>query len=92
MHTVTDMGQKVQEARKSAALTQQQLAARVGMRQAALSRFERGRGNDFSLARFLRLAQALGYNVALVSADRKPTLHDVLEERRRGVNVGPASR
>ena len=92
IRTVSDMGQKVQEARKNAALTQQQLADRVGMLQEALSRFERGRGNDFSLARFLRLAQALACTVELVPADGKPTLLDVLDERRRGANVGPNSR
>ena len=92
MATVADMGLKIRDARKKSALTQAQLAARVGTVQEVLSRFERGRGNDFSLSKFLRIAQALGYTVALAPVSGKPTLRDVLDERRRGANVGPASK
>ena len=92
MTTVANMGLKLRDARKTAALTQEQLATRVGTVQEVLSRFERGHGNDFSLAKFLRLAQALGYNVELVPVSSKPTLREVLDERRRGANVGPTSK
>lgn len=92
MLTLSDMGQELRKARKSVRLTQQQLAERTGTYQEALSRFESGRGNDFSLAKLLRLANALGYELKLTPLERKRTLHDVLEERRTGTNVGPDSR
>ena len=78
--------------RQQSKMTQEQVAAAAGMSQEAVSRFERGRGNDFSVAKLLRLAQVLGYDVALVSARNRPTLNDVLRETRTSANTGPDSR
>ena len=85
MKTLSDLGAEFQALRRAAGFTQEETAGRVGMHQEALSRFERGRGTDFSLAKFLRLAQALGNEVELVSAGKRPTLDDVLAERRQAV-------
>ena len=92
MKTTGDLGQELNEARKRRHLTQAELAALTGLRQEALSRFERGRGNDFSLAKLLRLAQALGYDLQLTPATKRPTLHEVLAENSVSANTGPASR
>lgn len=92
MKTLSDLGVQFQALRKQAGMTQQEVAQAVGLRQEALSRFERGRGNDFSLAKMLRLAQVLGYDLDIVSAQRHPTLDDVLKERKAQSNTGPASR
>jgi hypothetical protein len=62
------------------------------MRQEALSRFERGRNNDFSVAKLLRLVQIMGYDVQFVPLQSRPTLSDVLAETRVSANTGPASR
>ena len=82
MKTLADLGLEFQTLRKQAELTQQETARRVGMRQEALSRFERGRGSDFSVAKLLRLAQTLGCDLYFASAHRRPTLDDVLSERK----------
>lgn len=101
MKTIVDLGAEYQRLRKAAGLTQEEAAQRVGMQQEAVSRFERGRGADFSLAKLLRLAQALGQDLEFAPARKRPTLDDVLAERRqeagglsrpRPPRIGPMSR
>ena len=92
MNTIADLGRDLQKLRKQAALTQGQVAVAVGMRQEAVSRFESGSGNDFSVAKLLRLAQALGYDLQFVPLHKRPTLTDVLDETRASANTGPKSR
>lgn len=92
MKTLVDVGAELQALRKSAGKKQGELAVMAGMRQEALSRVERGRSADFSVAKLLRLAHALGLELAIVPAVRRPDLDTVLEERRAGANVGPQSR
>jgi transcriptional regulator with XRE-family HTH domain len=92
MKTLSDLGDELQRLRQSAKRNQTHLAEATGMRQEALSRFERGRGNDFSVAKLLRLAQALGYDLAFVPSHGRPTLDDVLAETRASANTGPESR
>lgn len=92
MKTLPDLGAEYQALRKQAGKTQQEVAMAVGLRQEALSRFERGRGSDFSLAKMLRLAHFLGFDLNFVSDRQRPTLDDVLQERKAQSNTGPASR
>ncbi len=92
MKTLLDIGLEFQALRKAARLTQAEVAARVGMAQEAVSRFERGRGNDFSAAKLLRLLHAVGYDTKFEPVRQRPTLTDVLQERKRSANVGPDSR
>jgi len=92
METLPDVGRRVRLLREKAGKTQSEIAGAVGMRQEALSRFESGRGADFSLTKLLRLLQVLGVELEFVSATRRPTLLSILEERRHNANVGPDSR
>lgn len=92
MKTLMDIGAEFQQLRKQVGLTQTEVANRAGMQQEVLSRFERGRGNDFSLGRLLRMAHALGYDIEFVPLQKRPTLTDVLQERLQSANVGPESR
>ena len=92
MKTIADLGVELQQLRTQAKMTQGRVANVTGMRQEAVSRFEGGRGNDFSVAKLLRLVQALGYDVQFVPAHSRPTLHDVLAETRASANIGPTSR
>ena len=92
MKTIADLGAELQQLRQQSGLTQQHAAAVTGMRQEAVSRFERGRGNDFSVVKLLRLAQSLGYEVQLVPHQSRPTLTDVLAQTRASANTGPDSR
>lgn len=89
MKTLAELGAEFQALRKATGLTQVETAHRVGMRQEALSRFERGRGSDFSAAKLLRLAQALGRDLHFGPANKRPTLDDVLAERRAESSGSP---
>ena len=83
MKTLVELGAELQALRKETGLTQAETARRAGMRQEALSRFERGRGSDFSVAKLLRLAQTLGRDLDFAPVHKRtPTLDDVLAERR----------
>ena len=92
MKTVVDLGAEYQRMRKDARRTQNEVAEASGMQQEALSRFERGRGNDFSLGRLLRIAHALGYELEFAPLKKRPTLAVVLEERMQSANTGPDAR
>lgn len=92
LHTLPDVGRQFRALRKSAGKTQLEVAKAAGMRQEALSRFESGAGNDFSLVKLLRLLQVLNMELDFKSATRRPTLTDVLQERRSNANTGPGAR
>lgn len=92
METLPDVGHRFRQLREKAGKTQSEVAGAVGMRQEALSRFETGRGADFSLTKLLRLLHVLGVEMDFVSTMRRPTLSSILEERRHNANVGPDSR
>jgi HTH-type transcriptional regulator/antitoxin HipB len=93
METLPDVGAAFRQLRKAAGLTQAEVAAAVGMRQEALSRFEAGRAADFSLGKLLRLLQAVDARLDFEAAGpRRPTLDVVLKERRAGLNSGPRAR
>jgi transcriptional regulator with XRE-family HTH domain len=86
METLPDVGKCFKALRKQSGKTQKEVAACVGMRQEALSRFESGRGSDFSLSKFLRLLQALSLNMEFTPATPSPTLASLLAERRSDNN------
>lgn len=90
--TLPDVGRRFQRLRKASGRTQTEVAQAVGIRQEALSRFESGRGNDFSLAKLLRLLEVLDVRMEFVPATRRPSLADVLKEVRAGANTGPGAR
>jgi len=86
------VGRQFRVLRKAAGKTQLEVAAAVGMRQEALSRFESGAGSDFSAAKLLRLLRVLGHEVRFTPLVRRPTLGEVLGEVKRGANTGPSAR
>ena len=92
MKTLVDLGVELKQLRQQTKMTQEQVAAALGMRQEALSRFERGHTNDFSVSKLLRLAQTMGYDLQFVPQHGRPTLSDVLAETRASANTGPTSR
>lgn len=87
--TLPEVGQRFQALRKAAGKTQTEVATAVGMRQEALSRFESGRGADFSLSKPLRLLQVLERQLDFKPVMRRPALDEVLLEVREGRNTGP---
>ena len=93
MKILLNLGAELQACRKQVGMTQAELARLTGVRQESISRFERGRGNDFSLVKLLRLAQAVGYDLELVAlTGARPTLSEVLDEVRASAKTGPEAR
>jgi len=93
LETLLDVGSAFRGLRKQAGMTQVHVAAAAGMRQEALSRFESGRGADFSLAKLLRLLQVVDAQLDFKPAGpRRPTLQSLLQERRSNTNTGPDAR
>ena len=86
------LGREFRALRKAAGKTQVEVAAAVGMRQEALSRFESGAGTDFSVANLLRLLRMVGHEMQFAPLVRRPTLDEVLSDVKRGVNTGPDAR
>jgi transcriptional regulator with XRE-family HTH domain len=92
MKTIVDVGAEYQALRKKSGKTQREIANLIGTHQELISRFERGRGCDFSLGRLLQLVHAVGYDVQFIPLEGRPTLVDVLEERLQSKNTGSDSR
>jgi transcriptional regulator with XRE-family HTH domain len=93
MKTVVDLGAELAAHRQALGRTQRELGADAALRQEVLSRLERGRLPDVSVSKLLRVAHALGLELALVPLQReRPTLETLLEERQQGTNTGPDAR
>lgn len=90
--TLADLGAEYGRLRRARGPSQKDAAAAAGMRQETLSRFERGRGADFSATKLLRLLQVINYRVQFVpAAPRRPTLDTVLEQMRAPAEPVPAT-
>lgn len=93
MKTIVDLGAELATRRKELSRTQSDLGAEVALRQEVLSRLERGQLSDVSVSKLLRIAHALGLELALVPLKReRPTLETLLTERKQGTNTGPNAR
>ncbi|MHB1528327.1 MAG: XRE family transcriptional regulator [Acidiferrobacteraceae bacterium] len=93
MKTVVDLGAELAARREALGRTQSDLGAETALRQEVLSRLERGRLSDVSVSKLLRVAHALGLELALVPLNReRPTLETLLTERKQGANTGPTAR
>ena len=58
------IGQRIKEKRKEAGLNQKQLAAKVGLSEASVSKYEHGKVEDATHAMLTKFAEALGVSVA----------------------------
>ncbi|MES2105509.1 MAG: helix-turn-helix transcriptional regulator [Pseudomonadota bacterium] len=82
MNTFMELGPAVARIRKERGLTQVQLAQMAGMAQSTLARFETGAVAEFGSRKLLRLLELLGHEVQITPAGARPTLDDVLAERK----------
>ena len=81
MQTLTELGAAVAERRKALGLKQHQVAARTGVSEDSLSRFERGAGPEFGARKLLSVLGALGMEVEFVEVGQGGTLDDLRKER-----------
>lgn len=58
------IGQRIKEKRKEAGLNQKELAAKVGLSEASVSKYEHGKVEDATHTMLTKFAEALGVSVA----------------------------
>jgi HTH-type transcriptional regulator / antitoxin HipB len=75
-------GETIRAARKQATLTQGELARRLGMSRATLSRIENGTIEELGIRKFAQLCDRLGLELS-VRPRRPPTLQEAYEQNRR---------
>ncbi|SAI27931.1 transcriptional regulator%2C y4mF family [Bordetella ansorpii] len=82
MTTLFDVADMLKTARKSARLSQEELASRAGVARTTVARMETLARDDMSVSALVRLLEAAGYDLKAVKAGHTRTLHDILAEQR----------
>lgn len=80
--TLTEIGQKLREARKARHLSQAELARPLGMSRATVSAIENGTIGEIGVRKLMALGAALGLELRLDTRRDRPTLQQLREERR----------
>lgn len=82
MTTLAHVAELLKSARKSAKLSQEELANRAGVARTTVARMETLARDDMSVSVLVRLLEAAGYDLKAVKAGHTRTLHDILAEQR----------
>jgi transcriptional regulator with XRE-family HTH domain len=82
MTTLADVGEMLRDARRTAGLSQQELAERAGVARTTVARMETLARADMSVSALVRLLEAAGYDLRTVKKGYARTLNDVLAEQR----------
>lgn len=80
--TLSDVGQRLRDARKAQHLSQGELAGSLGMSRATISAIENGTIAEIGIRKLMALATALGLELFLEARRDRPTLQQLREERR----------
>lgn len=81
MQAVLELGEAVATRRRSLGLKQGDVAARAGVAQAALSRFERGKLAEFGSRKLLAVLAVLGMELQFVEIGASGSLDELRRER-----------
>lgn len=81
MQTLQELGAAVAERRRALGLQQGEVAARTGLSQASLSRFERGKVAEFGSRKLLSVLAVLGLELSLVEIGAAGSLDELRRER-----------
>jgi transcriptional regulator with XRE-family HTH domain len=77
-----ELGPVLKEARKKAKLSQQQLAAPLGMSRATISAIESGRCEEIGFAKLAALLDRVGLELTVAPRSSRPTIDELRIERR----------
>lgn len=80
---LADLGPILKEARKKAKLSQEQLAAPLGMSRATISAIEGGRCEEIGFSKLAGLLDMVGLELTVMPRASRPTIDDLRNERRR---------
>ena len=81
MQTLQELGAAVADRRRALGLQQGEVAARTGLSQASLSRFERGKVAEFGSRKLLSVLAVLGLELSLVEIGAAGSLDELRRER-----------
>ncbi|MEN1927585.1 XRE family transcriptional regulator [Luteimonas sp. MJ250] len=81
MQTVFELGEAVAVRRRSLGLKQGDVAARAGVSQESLSRFERGKLAEFGSRKLLAVLAALGMELKFAEVGASGSLDELRRER-----------
>lgn len=81
---MTDIGVVIREARKTASRSQAAVAGSIGMSRATLSAIENGTVGEIGIRKVMALCATLGLELNAAPKRHRPTLKQVMEERRAG--------
>lgn len=79
---LTELGSVLKEARTNAKLSQEQLAAPLGMSRATISAIESGRCEEIGFAKLAALFDRVGIELTAIPRSARPTLDDLRSQRR----------
>lgn len=79
---LADLGPILKEARKKANLSQEELAAPLGMSRATISAIESGRCEEIGITKLVALLNIVGLELAVTPRSSRPTLDELRNERR----------
>ncbi len=80
--TLAELGPLLQQARREAKLSQEQLAKPLGMSRATISAIESGRCEEIGFAKLAALLDVVGLEVVVNPRKGRPTVDDLRAERR----------
>ena len=81
MQTMLELGEAVAARRRSLGLKQGAVAARAGLTQEVLSRFERGRSAEFGSRKLMAVLAALGLELQVTEMGSSGSLDELRRER-----------
>ena len=79
-----EIGKLICAARKSKKITQQDLAAQLGMSRATISGIEKGSIPEIGIRKMMALCTALGLEMLVQTRSPRPTLQQLLREQEHG--------
>ncbi|MFN0303314.1 MAG: helix-turn-helix transcriptional regulator [Burkholderiales bacterium] len=77
------IGEKIRCARKGAALSQAEIARRLGMSRATISAIENGTVAEIGIRKVMALCAVLGLEIEVAARRARPTLNELRDEARR---------
>lgn len=81
MQTLPEVGEAVAARRRSLGLKQGEVAARAGISQELLSRFERGKSAEFGSRKLLAVLAVLGMELQVIETGASGSLDELRRER-----------
>ena len=75
---LVDIGLVIQQTRKSRNITQDALAAQLGMSRATISGIEKGTISEIGIRKVLSICDALGLELLVQPKSKRPTLQQLL--------------